>query len=102
MLQPSPPEMMKSRLLPDVTIGEAIAEARGHDRRPAKQPELAAMRMAGQHERHALRHAGHDVGLMRHEDDRPVVRHLRKRTGEIVDADRTRPNGADATAQKAS
>ena len=45
------------------------------------------MGMPRQRQRHALRHAREDVGFVRHQDRRRIVRDLGERAGEIVDAD---------------
>ena len=85
--QPRPPDTIRLRSSStDVTIGEAVAIARRHARGIAEQPHLAAMGVAGQRERHALGHMGENVGLVRQQDHRRVVRHLGQRAGQIVDA----------------
>jgi len=74
-------------LFPHVSIGKTVAIARRHHRRITEQPDLTAVRVAAQHQRHALRHLHGDVGLMRHEDDRRIVRDLRERAGQVVNTD---------------
>src|SRR6266540_6469946 len=39
-----------------MTVGESVAVTRWRDRRPAEQPDLAAVGVTAEHQRHALRH----------------------------------------------
>ena len=51
-----------------------------------RQVDLAAVGMAAQGQRHALRHLLEDQRLMREQDDRRIVLDLPQRAGEIVEA----------------
>ena len=84
-------------------VGIAVAVPRRHHRRPAEQPHLPAMRMAGQGQRSPRRRlVGEDVGLMRQQNDRRVVGHLPQGARQIVDPlelaepDRERESGRRA------
>src|SRR5262245_31334549 len=51
-------------VLHDMTVGESVAEARGHARRIAEDAHLSAVRVAGEGERDARGHLREDVGLV--------------------------------------
>src|SRR5262249_10884040 len=74
-------------LLTHMPVSEAIAVTRRHDRRPAEQPHLAAMRVPAQYERHARGNARQDVRLVRKQNDRLAIFRFAQRRREIVDAD---------------
>jgi len=72
-------------ILGDVVVGIAGAVGRGNERGPQqRQPDLSAMGMARQRERHLVRHTRKDVGLVHEQKDRIIGAHTRERTGQVV------------------
>ena len=88
MLVPSPPDtIMMPVVFDDVTIGKARAVLRRHELRPdERNADLAAMGVAGERQRNALRHARENVRLMDQQQHRIVGPDLAERAGQIVDA----------------
>ena len=85
---PRPPETIRWRPLFDlVPIKIARAEARRHNRRIAENANLAAVRVACNRQRNAVRDLWKNIRLMRHQDHGRIVRHLLQRARKIIDAD---------------
>ena len=70
-----------------VPINITRAEARRHNRRIAKNANLAAVRVAGKRQRNAFRDLWKNIRLMRHQDHRRIIRHLLQRARKIIDAE---------------
>src|SRR5262245_40214315 len=73
----------------NVSVGVTVAVARRNDGRVTEHAHLPAMRMARKRQRDALGHYGKDIRLMRKQDHRRIIRYLRQRAAQIVDAAET-------------
>src|SRR5262245_44984104 len=73
-------------LLYDVSVGEPIAEPRGHHRRITEDPDLSTMGVPGQRQGHARWYARKNVRFVRQQNYGRWIRDLRERARQIVDA----------------
>src|SRR5262245_18715277 len=68
-----------------MTVGEPLAELRGDECRPDKrQPDLAAVGMAGEGQRDAVGHARKNIRLVDQQHDGIVASDLGKRARQVI------------------
>ena len=84
----------------NVPVGEAIAEARRHHRRIAEHAHLAAVRVSGKRERHALGHARKNIRLVRQQNHGRLICDLGERARQIIDAFEPAPRPLAAAADE--